>query len=629
MKFLTRFLTFLMVMSGSALAFAQEAMMSKADGGFNLGSLFIPAIVVVCVLTVLLVLALFLRNYIVVPPNTAAIISGRKHKITNLDGTVEWVGFRIVKGGATFKLPLIEKVKYLNLNIFTMQVTTKGAVTKEGVPVSVEAVANVKVGGDDVCLRNAAESILDMNHDEVESTARKTLEAHLRTVCSTLTVEEINNNRQAFSQKISSESAEELKRLGLVITGMPVQHMTDDLGYIDSLGKKRTAEVKKDAAIGEAEAKRDQEIKTAEAKKESAQKGSTADREGEVAKNENLAQIAAAERDMKKKKADYDAEIAIQEAKRDQAGPKAKAEAEQGVLVAQVAAQQAKVEAETEFQKKLAVKNEEELKATVIKQAEAAKNKVQIDAEAAQKKVEIDAEAARKKAEIDAKAAVARAEGEKNAAIAKAEGAQKALAAEGAGEGEKAKAIGVGEAAAIQAKLMAEAEGQAAMKQKMLEAEAAGQKAMLLAEGEGQLRLAEALKAKLLAEAEGKAKMAEALKAMDEGARFMLLLQAAPPVIEAIGDAAAKALTPAFQSIGAGLANIDKVTIVDTGSGSEGGGGVARFAKQAPTLFYEVMQTAKALGVDPSALFDKIGVKVLESGTLGVEDKGTTTGPAV
>lgn len=625
-KQLVAFWTFLTIMGWSLIALAETTATETMNAGFDIRTLFIPGIIVVCVIAVMLVLALFLRNYIKVPPNKAAIISGRKHKIQTGDKT-EIVGFRIVKGGATFKIPFLESVGYLDLNILTLKISTQSAITKEGVPVSVDAVANVKIGGDEVCLRNAAENLLGLPAEKVIDTVTKTLEAHLRTICGTLSVEQINSDRQAFSQKVASEAAEELRRIGIVITGLPVQHISDNMGYINSLGMKKTAEVKKDAAVGEAEATRDKDIKTAEAKRDAAQQGTKAEREGAIARNENLAQIAAAERDMKIKKADYDGEVAVQEAKRDQAGPKAKAEAEKDVFVAQVAAQEAKIVAETAMQEKIAAKTQQELEATVIKPAEAAK-----------KRVLIDADAAKQKATIDADASIARAEGEKKSAIAKAEGEKQAAIASGEGAGQKAKAMGLGEAESIKAKLLAEAEGQSAqLRQKALAeadgskakllAEAEGLKAKLLAEGEGQLKMAEALKARLMAEAEGSAEKAKAYKLLDEAGRFMFILQAAPGIIEAVGVAAEKALTPAFQAMGAGMANIDKVTIVDTGSKGGTGGGISNLARTAPSLFFEVMQMAQSQGLDFSDLLKKVGVRVIEN--IGIEapagDKSDST----
>ena len=601
------------------VALSSSAMAAVGDSleAFKVSDLFVPGIVLMCVIAAFIAVGLFLRNYIKVPPDKAAVISGREHKLA--DGSI--VGSRMVRGGATFKWPLLERVDYLDLTPMKIETRTAGAITKEGVQLTVKAVAVVKIGSDDESLRNASERFLSMGERERLELISETLTAHLRAICCTMTVEEINGDRQTFSQKMIGEALPDLKKMGIVIDAWPVDHIEDSEGYLTSLGKKRTAEVQRDAAIGQAEATRDSDIKTAQAKAEATKKSTDAERDGEVQKNKNLEQIQQAERDLAVKTAKMAAETAEEEAKRDQAGPKAMAEAQKGVLVAQVAAKQAETEAEIEWQKKLAQRKEEELKATLIKQAEAEREKMKIGADAQKQKAVIDAEAAQQKAEIDAKATVATAEGQQKAAIARAEGEKQAAIATGTGEGEKAKLIGAGEAAANKAKLLAQAEGEAALLKQKLLAEAEGQKARLLAEAEGQLKLAEALKAKLLAEAEGALKKAEAFRALDEAGRFLFILQAAPSVIEAIGKAGAEILSPAFASMGQGMANIDKVTIVETGSG-EGKGGVARFAGTAPTMFFEVLQQARALGFDPSGLLKKIGVEVVKDAGLGLAQTG-------
>lgn len=571
----------------AAMFFADNLLAAAEDTAagsfpFDISGLFVPVIVVVCALAILIALSLFLRNYIKVPPNQVAVISGRKHKLS----TGEAIGFRLVRGGATFKWPLLERVDYLGLDVLSIKVEIKKAITKEGVPLNVAAIANVKFGSDDVSLRNAAERFLNKSEDEIRSIILNTLEGHLRSICCTLTVEQINSDRQKFAQQMVSEAAVDLQRMGIVIDALVVQHIEDEQQYLTSLGLKRTAEVKRDAKIGEAEATRDADIRTAEATRTATIESTNAQREGAVAKNENLAKIAAAERDLKTKEAGFAAEVAQAEATRDQAGPKAKALAEKDVLVAQVAAKEAQAQAEIALQEKLADRKKAELNATVIQGAEAERQKQVIEAEAA------------------AAAAVKRAEGARDAAVRTAEGQRDVAIQEGAGLASKTKAVGLAEADANKAKLLAQAEG-----------EAAKVRQMGLAEGE-------AIQAKLLAEAAGVLKKAEAYQKLDEAGKFMFILEKAPQIIDALGDAASKALTPAFDAVGRGLANVDNITIVDTGSG-DGKSAVGRFANTAPTIFFEFMQKAKALGIDPTDLLKKVGVKVIPgAAAFGALDTG-------
>ena len=180
------------------------------------------------------------RNYIKVSPNQAAVISGRKRKLP--DGIV--VGYRLVRGGATLVIPFLEKVEYLDLNVLTVPLSTSRAYTVEGVPVSVKAVANVKIKGDNTSLRSAAERFLGMNDNEFHQLVFQTLEGHLRAILGTLTVEEINNDRLSFAQKLTTEAAGDLEKMGIGLDALTIQEISDDEGYLDALGKRRTAEVK-------------------------------------------------------------------------------------------------------------------------------------------------------------------------------------------------------------------------------------------------------------------------------------------------------------------------------------------------------------------------------------------------
>ena len=224
---------------------------------FESSFLLIVGVVVGIVVTLLIALMLLSKNYIKVSPNQAAVISGRTRRLG--DGTT--VGYRQVRGGATLVVPFLEKVEYLDLNVITVPLATSRAYTSQGVPVSVKAVANVKIKGDDESLRAAAERFLGMPQDQFHGLIFQTLEGHLRAILGTLTVEEINNDRQSFAQKLTSEAAGDLEKMGIGLDALTIQEISDEEGYLDALGKRRTAEVKRDAEIGQAEANRDSKIK--------------------------------------------------------------------------------------------------------------------------------------------------------------------------------------------------------------------------------------------------------------------------------------------------------------------------------------------------------------------------------
>src|SRR5512141_48871 len=242
---------------------------------------------------------LFSRNYLKVPPNFVAVLSGRKRKLA--DGRI--VGYRMVRGGAALRIPLLEKVEYLHLNVMTIPLEIKRAYTLKGVPVSVKAVANVKIRSDDTSLQAAAERFLGMTTDQIQRVIFQTLEGHLRSILGTLTVEEINSDRQSFAQKLTSEAAADLEKMGLGVDVLTIQEVSDEEEYLNALGKRRTAEVKRDATIGEADATRDAKIRSSQALQE-----------GERAKLDAEANIAQASRDFQIRQAQYQAEIETQKA---------------------------------------------------------------------------------------------------------------------------------------------------------------------------------------------------------------------------------------------------------------------------------------------------------------------------
>ncbi len=142
------------------------------------------------------------------------VVSGRKHAVVEADGTAQCRGFRIVKGGGTFVLPVIEKVDVLSLELLTIDVQTPEVYTSKGVPVKVDGVAQIKVKGDDVSIATAAEQFLSKGVDDIKNIAMQTLEGHLRAILGTMTVEEIYQNRDAFAQKVQEVAAGDMAQHG-------------------------------------------------------------------------------------------------------------------------------------------------------------------------------------------------------------------------------------------------------------------------------------------------------------------------------------------------------------------------------------------------------------------------------
>jgi flotillin len=433
----------------------------------NLQALYAPVILLLVVLGFFAAAWLFSRNYLKVSPNAVAVLSGRRRKLP--DGRV--VGYRMVRGGAALRIPVLEKVEYLHLNVMTIPLEIRRAYTLKGVPVSVKAVANVKIRGDDTSLQAAAERFLGMTHDQVQKVIFQTLEGHLRSILGTLTVEEVNSDRQSFAQKLTTEAATDLEKMGIGVDVLTIQEISDEEEYLNALGKRRTAEVKRDATIGEAEAHRDAKIKSAQALQA-----------GEQAKFIADAEIAQASRDFMIRQAQYQAEIQTQKARAEQAGPLSEATARQAVVAEEVKIEKTRTQEMIAVQEQEVLRKQKELEATVIKPAEA-----------------------------DRLAAVVRAEAAKQAAILEAEGRRSALIALAEAEQEKLRKEGVGRAAAV------EAEGRA---------EAAKIEAIGLAQ-------AKAIEAQGVAEAAAILRKAEAWKEFNDAARLQTILEKLPAILEA------------------------------------------------------------------------------------------------
>ena len=526
---------------------------------FLVESQFFAFVVIALILVFMIGLYTFMRKWTRVPPEKAAIIYGRKKKIVDpTTGSERIRGYRIVSGGATLVVPVLEKLTMLELNVFQLPIGVTNSYSRDGVPVSVEAIANVKIDGSERSLEIAAEQFGGMDETQIHSTIEETLQGHLRAIIGKLTPEEIYQDRQKFGQEVQDAAQPDLAEMGFKIVTFPIKDVRDDQGYLDALGVAQIAEVKKNAEIARAEADREKMVKT-----------SVAIRLGKEAQFSNEQEVAQAQRDLEVRKSNLKAESDRALADADLAGPIATAERTKELKVAQVQAEEAEIEARTILQGKERQRREAELKATMITQADAERERLIIEAEAQ-----------REAAERTAQAQVKTAEGEALATERIAKAARTRLEEEGRGV-----------AAAEQARLEATAAGHRAQAL----AEAAGREAELLAEAKGE-------RARLMAEAEGKEKLAEALAKLDETGKLLQVLEAAPEVAEAIGNAIAKALgeegaSRIFAAASQHLSSIDKVQIIDLGQG-QGQDAVSRFAGSAPRFVFDLLTQAKALGLE-------------------------------
>jgi flotillin len=168
-----------------------------------------------------------LIRYTKVVPNEVLVVSGRKRRYVDPDGTVGSRGFRIVKGGGTFVYPVVEKVDILSLELLTIDVQTPEVYTSKGVPVKVDGVAQIKVKGYDISIATAAEQFLSKSTEEIKNVAMQTMEGHLRAILGTMTVEDIYQNRDAFAAKVQEVAAGDMANMGLGIVSFTIRDIRD------------------------------------------------------------------------------------------------------------------------------------------------------------------------------------------------------------------------------------------------------------------------------------------------------------------------------------------------------------------------------------------------------------------
>ena len=193
-------------------------------------------------------LLILLRAFLhICRPNEILVFSGRKHKLP--DGTVS--GFKILHGGRGFRLPFLETVSRMDMRLFPVEVVVQNAYSKGGIPLSVHAIANVKIASTDVGVRNAVERFLGTPPQMIAVAAQQTLEGVLREVVAQLTPEEVNEDRLKFAETLVENARDDLDKLGLSLDVLKVQHVADDQHYLANLGRGRIATMLRDAANAE------------------------------------------------------------------------------------------------------------------------------------------------------------------------------------------------------------------------------------------------------------------------------------------------------------------------------------------------------------------------------------------
>ena len=397
------------------------------------GPIILIAIVVIA-LVVFIGIAVILSRYTKVGPNEVLVVSGRKHRYADPDGTERMRGFRIVNGGGTFVYPVVEKVDILSLELLTIDVQTPEVYTSKGVPVKVDGVAQIKVKGDDISIATAAEQFLSKDTAAIMNIATQTLEGHLRAILGTMTVEEIYQNRDAFASKVQEVAAGDMANMGLGIVSFTIRDIRDAQGYLEALGKPRIAQVKRDAQIAQAEADRDAMIKS-----------SQATQAGQEAKFAADSKIAEAQRDYQSNVAGYQATVNQKKAEADLAYDLQKYKTGQLVKAEEVQVQIIEKQKQIELQEQEIKRKQRQLEADVQKPADAERYRVETLANATKFQLETEAAGA---------ASAAKAKGFASADVAKATGIAEAEAnkARGLAEAAVIEAQGKATASAMQAK---------------------------------------------------------------------------------------------------------------------------------------------------------------------------------
>jgi flotillin len=386
-----------------------------------MGELNLAFVMVGLAMAFILAIYAVARRYKKVGPNQVMVISGRRTRIKTNDGRVEDVGFRIRRGGGAFIMPLIEKVDLLSLEIMTLDITTPEVYTKPGVPIVVDGVAQVKVGGDEQSIRTAAEQFLGKTPEQIKDIALQTVEGHLRAIIGTMSVEDIYKNRDQFATSVQEVAVGDLANMGLNIVSFTMKDIRDNHGYLEALGKPRTAEVKRDAIIAQAEADRDAAIRSAQARQA-----------GEVAKFQADTQIAEAQKNFLLQKASFDAKTNEAKAQADLAYDLQRYKTGQALKREEVQIAVVEKEQQITVQEREILRREKELEATVKRQADAERYRIQTEAEATKFRYE-----------------------------AEAHGQAEAQRAKGLAQAEVVKATGTAEADVISVKGVAEAEAMA------------------------------------------------------------------------------------------------------------------------------------------------------------------------
>jgi flotillin len=368
-------------------------------------SLEILVIAGLMALTIVFLISVFARLYRKAGPHEALVVYGFR-------------GTRIIKGRGSVIFPMVENWRMLSLELMSFDVAPEQDLyTRQGVAVTVEAVAQIKVKSDPESIQTASEQFLTKTPQEREGLIRLVMEGHLRGIIGQLTVEEIVKQPEMVGDRMRSTCADDMNKMGLEVISFTIKEVRDKNEYITNMGRPDVARIKRDADVAAAEAERDTAIKRAEAMRAAAVAKAQADKERVLAETISQAAQAEAQRDLQVKQANFLEAIQKQKASADKAY-----EIQTNVMQQQVIAEQVKIEqvqktGQIAVQEAEIQRRERELIATVLKQAEIERRRIEMLAEAQKQKLifEADGQAASTRATGEAEAEIIFKKGEAEA----------------------------------------------------------------------------------------------------------------------------------------------------------------------------------------------------------------------
>ncbi|MBM7598868.1 flotillin [Virgibacillus halotolerans] len=351
--------------------------------------------IVIAIVAFLLIalIGVFVSKYRTAGPDEALIVTGSYLGGKNVHIDEGGNKIKIIRGGGTFVLPVFQQAEPLSLLSSKLEVTTPEVYTEQGVPVMADGTAIFKIGGSISEIATAAEQFLGKKKSERENEAKEVLEGHLRSILGSMTVEEIYKNRDKFSQEVQRVASQDLAKMGLIIVSFTIKDVKDKNGYLDSLGKPRIAQVKRDA-----------DIATAEAVKETRIKEAMANKEAQKAELERATEIAEAEKENQLKTADYRRESDLARARADQSYDLETARSKQEVTEQEMQIKIIERQKQIELEEKEILRRERQYDSEVKKKADADRYAVEQAATADKAKQYAQADASKYRIETQAKA---------------------------------------------------------------------------------------------------------------------------------------------------------------------------------------------------------------------------------